>query len=195
MKIGLYGGTFDPPHNAHLSLAKWVQKELQLAYIYFIPASIHAFKKKSDLSPTSIRLKLVQKAIEGYERFRVSRIEIDRKDTSYTVKTLQDFRKIEKLPDSELYYLIGEDNLIDFHRWKDPDSILKLAQIIVLRRSGPHLRKVSSELGRKVIFLDSPIIDVSATDIRKKIKMGIDVSELLPPSVLKIINDYKLYRD
>ena len=195
MKIGLYGGTFDPPHNAHLALAAWVQKELQLAYIYFIPAAIHAFKNNSDLSPTSIRLKLVQKAVEDYERFRVSRIEIDRKDTSYTVNTLQEFKKFEKLPLSKLYYILGIDNLIDFHKWKEPEKIMELAEIIVLRRPGIPFQKVKIELNQKVTYLDSPLINLSATEIRKKIRMGIDVSELIPPSVLKIINDYGLYRE
>jgi nicotinate-nucleotide adenylyltransferase len=195
MKVGLYGGTFDPPHNAHLTLAEWVQKELQLEYIYFIPTAIHALKNNSDLSPTPIRLELVQKAIEGYERFRISRIEIDRKTTSYTVKTLQEFRKFEKLPESELYYIIGEDNLVDFHLWKDPYTIMKLAEIVVLRRTGTDGQKVKSQFSQNVTYLDSPTIDLSATEIRKKIKMGIDVSELIPPSVLKIINEYGLYRN
>lgn len=194
MKIGLYGGTFDPPHNAHLTLADWVQKKIGLAYIYFIPAAIHALKNNSELSPTPIRLQLVQKAIEGYDKFRVSRIEIDRKDISYAVTTLRDFKKYENLPDSELYYILGIDNIIDFHLWKEPETILKLAKIIVLRRSGFPIQKVESQLSKKVTYLDSPFIDLSATEIRKKIKMGIDVSELIPSSVLNIINRYGLYR-
>ena len=195
MKIGLYGGTFDPPHNAHLKLAEWVKKELQLAYIYFIPASVHAFKNNADLSPAHVRLKLVEEAIKGFDGFRVSRIEIDRKDTSYTVHTLQDFRQYENLPESELNYIIGVDNLTDFHLWKDPDTIIKLARIVVIRRSIVDIQKVDSDYSQKVTYLESPIIDMSATEIRKKILQRIDVSDLIPPSVSKVINEYGLYRD
>ena len=187
MRIGLYGGTFDPPHIAHLKLADWVQKELQLAYIYFIPTAIHALKNNSDLSPAFIRLKLVEAATEGYEGFKVSRIEIDRKEISYTIHTLQKFKKYEKLPESEIYYIIGIDNLADFQMWKEPDKIMDLARIVVIRRSVTNVQKVN--------FLESQIIDISSTEIRNKINLGIEVSDLLSPSVLKVINDYGLYRD
>jgi nicotinate-nucleotide adenylyltransferase len=193
MKIGLYGGTFDPPHNAHLTLAEWVQKELQLEYIYFIPTAIHAFKNNSDLSPPLIRLKLVKKAIEGYDKFRVSRIELDRPETSYTVHTLKKFRQFENLPKCELYYMMGSDNLAELHRWKDPELIMKLAKIVVLRRSVKELRAVNPDIIQKVIFLESPIIDLSATEIRNKIKLGIDCSDKIPSTVLKMVNEYGLY--
>jgi nicotinate-nucleotide adenylyltransferase len=195
MKIGLYGGTFDPPHNAHLKLADWVQKELGLDLIYFIPAAIHAIKNNTDLSPPHLRLNLVEKAIEGYKNFRVSRIEIDREETSYTVHTLQQFRQFENLADCNLFYIMGFDNLADFHCWKDPDIIMDLAKIVVIRRSVKEERFVDTEIAERVTYLDSPIIDLSATDIRNKIRSGIDVSDLVPSSVLRMVNEYGLYRD
>ena len=195
MKIGLYGGTFDPPHNAHLALADWVQKKLELEYIYFIPAAIHACKSNAGLSPAPLRLKLVEKAIENKGRFRVSHIEIDRKDISYTVHTLQNFSKYEKLPDPDLYFIIGNDNLKDFHLWKDPEMILKLTKIVVIRRSAKDIEDVKSKYAQKVTFLESPIIDISASEIRENINRGHDVSELIPSSVLKLIDDYGLYRE
>ena len=195
MRIGLYGGTFDPPHNAHLQLAKWVQDKLELEYIYFIPAAIHACKNNSDLSPAPLRLKLVEKAIEDNKRFRLSRIEIDRKDTSFTVYTLQQFKIYENLPECELFYIIGFDNFVDLHNWKDPARIMKLAKMVVLRRSIDDPHNVDNAYSQEVIFLDSPLIDVSATEIREKIRQGSDVSKLIPPAVSKIIDDHGLYRD
>ena len=195
MKIGLYGGTFDPPHNAHLKLAEWVREKLQLDYIYFIPAAVHACKNNSDLSPASIRLKLVEKAIEDYGRFRVSRIEIDRNEISYTVHTLEHFRQYEKLTGSQLFYIIGSDNLIDFHKWKEPDRIMKLAQIVVLRRSADQAKKSDDIYAEKVIYLNSPLIDISSTEIREKIGQGSDVSDLIPFAVSIIIDNYGLYRN
>ena len=137
----------------------------------------------------------MEAAIEGYEGFKASRIEIDWKDISYTIHTLQEFKKYEKLPETEMYYIIGIDNLADFHLWKEPDKIMELARIVVIRRSGTDDQKMNSKDIHKVTFLESPIIDISATEIRNKINLGIDVSDLLPPSVLKVINDYGLYRD
>jgi nicotinate-nucleotide adenylyltransferase len=195
MKIGLYGGTFDPPHNAHLKLADWVRNELELAYIYFIPTAIHALKNNSNISPAGTRLRLIEAAIEGYDGFRTSRIEIDRKDISYTLNTLQEFKKYEELPDSELYYIMGIDNLADFHLWKDPEKIMELSKIVVIRRSGSPEDDLIDIYNQKVTYLESPIIDLSSSDIRYKIRSGIDVSDLIPPTVLKIINTYGLYRD
>lgn len=195
MKIGLYGGTFDPPHNAHLNLAEWVKNELHLEYIYFIPASIHACKNNINLSPALQRQELVEKAIEGYKGFRVSRIEIERKDTSYTVDTLKQFKQYENLPDCELFYIIGIDNLIEFHRWKEPDVILKLVNVVVMRRSLNDPHSLKNDFAQNVTYLDSPIIDISATEIRNKIRLGVDVSGLIAPAVLKVINENGLYRD
>jgi nicotinate-nucleotide adenylyltransferase len=194
MKIGLYGGTFDPPHNAHLELAEWVQKELQLDFVYFVPAAIHAFKNNMDLSPPEVRLQLVEDAIKDHTRLRVSRIELDRPDVSYTVHTLQEFRQYEKLPDSELVYIMGFDNLAEFHRWRDPEEILNLAKVVVIRRSADNIPVVSTDIEKKVHYLESPIINISSTEIRNKIRRGIDVSTLVPPPVLSLINQYGLYR-
>jgi nicotinate-nucleotide adenylyltransferase len=195
MKIGMYGGSFDPPHNAHLYLADWVQKELGLDLIYFIPAAIHAFKNNSDLSPPLLRLKLVEQAIKKYKKFRISRIEIEQPETSYTVFTLQNFKRYEGLPDCDLYYIMGYDNLVDFHKWKDPEIILDLAKIVVIGRSIEENRDVNTDIAGRVLYLESPLIDLSSTDIREKIKSGMDVSDLVPSPVLSIINDHGLYRD
>ncbi len=194
MKIGLYGGTFDPPHNAHLDLAEWVQKKLQLDLVYFVPTAIHAFKNNIDLSPPQVRLQLVENAIIGHKKLKVSRIELDRPEISYTVHTLQKFKQYENLPDSELVYIIGFDNLAEFHRWKRPEEILKLAKVVVIRRSMEKIPDINTDIDKKVHYLDSPIIDISSTEIRNKIKRGIDVSNLVPTPVLKLIDEYGLYR-
>jgi len=194
MKIGLYGGTFDPPHNAHLELAEWVQKELQLDFVYFVPAAIHAFKNNVDLSPPQVRLQLVENAIKGHKKLRVSCIELDRPETSYTVHTLQKFKQYENLPDSELVYIMGFDNLAEFHRWKQPEEILKLAKVVVIRRLMEKMPDISTDIDKKVHYLDSPIIDISSTEIRNQIKRGTDVSNLVPRPVLKLIDEYGLYR-
>jgi len=194
MKLGLYGGTFDPPHKAHLKLAEWVLNELHLDYIYFIPAAVHAFKNNSELSPKHIRLEMLSAAIKNKPKFRVSRLEIDRDGVSYTINSIQDFLNYEGIVKAKLYYIIGIDNLLEFHLWKDPEKILNLAQLIVIRRSGFNNHEIIKKYKDKANFLQSPIIDISATDIRYKIKNNIDVSDVLPTAVYKIIKKYGLYR-
>jgi nicotinate-nucleotide adenylyltransferase len=195
MQIGLYGGTFDPPHNAHLKLAEWVRQKLQLDFIYFIPAARHAFKKNSHLSPEDIRVKMVEAAISENRQFRLSRIEMDRNGISYTVDTIRDFSKYENIPAAKLYYIIGIDNLTEFHRWKNPESITKLVQVVVIRRSVPDNLNVISRYKKKVTFLVSPLIDISATEIREMVKNGIDISDFVPPAVNQVIREYGLYRN
>jgi nicotinate-nucleotide adenylyltransferase len=195
MQIGLYGGSFDPPHNAHLILADWVLHELHLDFIYFIPTAIHAFKNNSHLSPADIRYQMVSTAIKENDKFRVSRIELDRNSISFTVDTLRAFIKYEGLPEAKLFYIIGIDNLADFHLWKDPDLLFQLAQIVVIRRSGVDDTNLIEKYKGKVIFLESPIIDISATDIREKKKNNIDISDIVPPPVCKLIEEHELYQE
>jgi nicotinate-nucleotide adenylyltransferase len=192
MRIGLYGGTFDPPHRAHLKLAEWVYQCLDLEYIYFIPAAIHAFKSKKHISSAELRFELVQAAIQPYPYFRISRIELDRPGTSYTIDTLHDFVSFENLKQSELFYIIGSDNLTDFRRWKNPDQILNLATLVVLRRAGGTDKKRPEH--KNIVYLDSPVIDISATEIRKKVKKGQDISALVPAAVNSLIQRFHLYQ-
>lgn len=195
MRIGLYGGTFDPPHNAHLKLAEWVRQKLRLDYIYFIPAAKHAFKKNSHLSPEDIRVKMVEAAVGENRHFRLSRIEMDRIGISYTVDTIRNFSQYENIPAAKLYYIMGIDNLAEFHRWKDPESITKLVKVVVIRRSAPDNKGIISRYRKKVMFLASPILDISATEIREMVKNGLDISDFVPAAVNKIIHEYGLYQD
>ncbi len=195
MQIGLYGGTFDPPHNAHVKLAEWVRQKLRLDFIYFIPAARHAFKKNSHLSPEHIRVKMVKAAISENKHFRLSRIEMDRNGISYTVDTIRGFSKYENIPAAKLYYIMGIDNLTEFHRWKDPESIAKLVQVVVIRRSVPDNPKVINRYKKKVTFLVSPIIDISATEIREMVNKGLDIFDFVSPAVNKVIREYRLYQD
>jgi nicotinate-nucleotide adenylyltransferase len=195
MQIGLYGGTFDPPHIAHIKLAEWVREKLCLDLIYFIPAARHAFKKNSHLSPEDIRVKMVEAAISDNKHFRLSRIEMDRNGISYTVDTIREFLKYENIPTAKLNYIMGIDNLNEFHRWKDPESITNLVQVVVIRRSVPDNPNVVNKYKKKVTFLVSPIIDISATEIRAMVKKGLDISDFVSPAVNKVIREYGLYQD
>ena len=194
MKIGLYGGTYDPPHDAHIELAEWVRDNLSLDYIYFIPVGSHAFKYDYRISPPEIRYQMVEAAIQDHKYLRVSRIELDRPDISYTIDTISSFRQYEKIGTTDLYLIIGIDNLSEFHRWKDPDKVLDQVKVVVIRRSGYNDRSLLEKYRNKVTFLESPLIDISATEIREKVLNNQDISDLVPPAVQKIILKEGLYK-
>jgi nicotinate-nucleotide adenylyltransferase len=193
-KIGLLGGTFDPPHTAHLKLAAYVCSELTLDLVYFIPASIHAFKKNS-VTPVTLRYEMIQAAIGEWKNFKISRIEMDRLATSYTVDTLKQFKRYEKIPEeTELYYIIGMDNLYELHLWKDPIEIFRLAKVVILNRPGFQEKE---EIIRKyplAIVLASPQYSLSASEIRRKVKSGESITDLVSPGVEQIIRQHNLYR-
>jgi nicotinate-nucleotide adenylyltransferase len=193
-KIGLFGGTFDPPHNAHLKLANIVLDKLNLESIYFIPASYHALKNNAFLTSVEIRYEMITAAIEPDNRLKVSRIEMERPTVSYTVDTLKMFREYERIGDSTLYYLLGVDNLTDFQKWKNPEKIFGLAQVVVLHRPGYEDKKAFETYKDRVILLDTPRYDISSTMIRNAIGQGKSVKNLLPHGVLPIIEKYCLYQ-
>jgi nicotinate-nucleotide adenylyltransferase len=193
-KIGIFGGTFDPPHNAHLKLAQTVLAELHLESVYFVPASNHALKCNANLTPAEIRYEMIRAAIISNKRFKVSRIEINRPSISYTVDTLKLFRAYENIEDSVLYYIMGVDNLKDIQKWKNPQEIFRLAKIVILNRPGYDEQAILKKYQGKVIQLDSPRYDISSTMIRKAIQDNESVHDLVPPEVYQIIKKYRLYQ-
>jgi nicotinate-nucleotide adenylyltransferase len=194
-KIGLFGGTFDPPHTAHITLAENISQKICLDCIYFIPTSIHAFKLNYKVTPVEIRYEMLQAALANKIIFRISRIEIDRPSVSYTVDTLREFKAYEKLEDAELYYLMGMDNLRDLHLWRNSAEIFKFAKLVILKRPGYNDSKIINRYHDKVIFVETPLMDISSTYIRGQIQKGYSVDNLIPKSVSKILKKYNLYTE
>lgn len=136
---------------------------------------------------------MLEIALKGQPEFAISRIEMDRKDISYTIDTLRQFREYEQLKDAQLYLILGMDNINELHLWKDPELIMQLVKIVVLRRPGARLNEMVYKYRENFILLDAPTIDISSTSIRKAIKSGEDVSALLPAGVLDFIHKQGLY--
>jgi nicotinate-nucleotide adenylyltransferase len=194
-KVGIYGGTFDPPHNAHLTVAKFALEKLTLDVLYIVPAKGHALKKNASITPAPIRYDMTKAAFRDQHRIRVSRIELDGPETSYTVDTIERFQAYEHLRDPEYYYLIGADNLSELHLWKEPEKIFSIAQIVVLQRPGYSNRPAISGFGDRVTILDSPEMEISSTAIRDLVKRGLPIKSLVPPAVLELIEHHGLYRN
>jgi len=192
VKLGLYGGTFDPIHNAHLRIAQFVKKQLELDKVIFIPASRPPHKEKT--SSANLRLKMVKAAIADYSDFDCSTIEIDRKGKSFTFDTITEMKERYKLKKNQLFWIIGSDNLSEFHTWHKPNEILDICTIVVFPRDTNNVESVQNDLLQKVIYLEeAPLLNISATEIRSRISKGQSVENLIPPSVKKIIFEEKLY--
>jgi nicotinate-nucleotide adenylyltransferase len=188
MRVGVFGGTFDPPHVGHLALAEWARERLRLAQVLFVPAGRPPHKRGSRLTSARHRLAMTRLAVRGNRAFRVSTLELDRETPSYTVDTLRRFRA--NRPGARWYLLLGADSLDEFHTWHEPEAIAALATLVVAARpgSGARTRK------RGVIWLTNPGIDVSSTIVRARARAGRPVRYLVPDLVAAYIARHRLYR-
>lgn len=189
MRIGILGGTFNPVHLAHLILAECALKALKLDKVFFVPANIQALKVRAKLASGPERLNMLKLAIRGKEKFAVSDVEISRGGKSYTIDTLRFYRKKFKQR-LQLFFIAGSDSLKDLNKWKDLGKILKLAKFVVAKRPEFSL----GELSKKITYINMPEIDISSSDIRKRIKAGKSIKYLVDGEVLEYIKKKKLYR-
>jgi len=200
MRLGLFGGSFDPVHYGHLLLAEICREECHLDQVWFMPAATAPHKRNQGHASDSQRLEMLRLAIAGQETFQVSDVEIERGGISYTVDTLKVIRA--QRPTDELFFLIGADSLDDFHNWREPKTICQLATIIVVDRHGSQ----RVDLERFAVFADPqrleeirkhrvefPLIEISSTDIRHRAAAGKSIRFRLPRAVEKYIETNKLY--
>ena len=188
-KVGIFGGTFDPIHLGHLITAQSVREIRNLEKIIFIPAFISPHK--SDVKTTSAedRSNMIKLAIDGIPFFDYSDIEIKKGGVSYTIDTLKELKKIY----NEVEIIIGYDNIFSFHTWKEPDEIMKLAKIVVLKRKSSHPPQFEDKYYHQAVFVQTRGIEISATDIRERVKNEMPINFLVPPAVMEYIYKHKLY--
>jgi nicotinate-nucleotide adenylyltransferase len=183
-KIGIYGGTFDPIHNGHLILAREALEILGLEKVIFVLAAISPFKG-APVASSEMRLSMLTAAIEGEKGFALDDCELRRPPPSYAIDTVEEIRKRER--DSEIYYLLGEDNVPDLTRWHRFDELRTLVRFVVLHRTGLNTKHDYEVVHRK--------IDISATDIRNRVASGRSIRYLVPANVEDIISRQNLYRE
>lgn len=188
-RIGILGGTFDPPHNGHLALASAALDELGLNKIIFIPANIPPHKPDLIISPGGDRLNMLRLAIDSIEHFELSDIELRRKGNSYTIDTLSELKKT--FSSDELYFIIGADNVIEMEKWHRPNDIFKLAKIAAANRPG---YKPEGKFADNVVYFMMPSNDISSTAIRELVGANKSIHEYVPEAVEKYIYKHLLYK-
>ena len=188
MRIGILGGTFDPPHVGHWLAAVDAYEALELDRLVFIPAAQQPLKLGEHSAPAADRLAMVRAMVAGDERFEVDPIEIDRQGLSFTVDTLEAYRR--KPGVDELFFIVGADVLASFNRWREPDRVQQLATLVVLRRDTD---RVTPPAAVTALVLESRRVDVSATEIRARVRAGRSVRGFVPESVASYIATAGLY--
>jgi len=198
-RLGIYGGTFDPPHLGHLILAETAADTLRLDQVLFVPAGTPPHKVAATLrSAAEHRLAMVRLAIEGNPRFALSRVDLDRPGPHYSVDMLHLLR--DEHPGAALFFLIGADSLADLPTWSRPRELIGLACLGVMRRPGaaPDLDALEREipgLHRRMMWLDAPTIDIAASDLARRIAAGRSVRYQIPDDVCLYIEEHGLYRN
>jgi nicotinate-nucleotide adenylyltransferase len=199
MRLGIYGGTFDPVHYGHLLAAEQFREQCRLERVWFMPAAVPPHKRGAAISPAKARVEMLELAAAGYPQFEISRRELERDGPSYTVDTLSALRTED--PSRELFFLIGADSLDELPTWREPLRILELATIAVANRGDdlPALGTVSTALGtavrERIVVVEMPSVDLASTDIRRRVQAGRSIRYMVPRAVEEYIRQHRLYVD
>ncbi len=199
MKIGVLGGTFDPVHSGHLVMAEEARLRLKLARVLFVPARQQWLKRDRKIAPATHRLEMVKLAIAIKPHFEISTVDIDRPGPSYSVETMAILQQ-QLGADSEIFFLVGWDSLAELPQWREPDKLVQLCKLVAVTRPGfnrPDLKALESSVPgvtQSVVWLDIAPIDISSSDIRKRVAQGLSIHGLVPDEVESYIKERKLYR-
>ena len=192
-RVGIIGGTFDPIHLGHLIIAETAVDFLRLDELLFMPTFITPHKSEQNITFAEHRFKMVELAIKGNNKFKVSRIELDRQGKSYTIDTLRAVQQEYQTNAKELYLVIGGDSYRDFASWYQPDEILKLCSLVVAARPECDVEKDKPAFIKSAIHLPTPLLEISSTKIRENLNASKSVRYQVPNSVLEYIGKHSLY--
>jgi nicotinate-nucleotide adenylyltransferase len=185
-RIGILGGTFNPPHYGHLLIGNEVMNELDLHEIWFMPNGEPPHKKKPDSVSNMDRLNMLELAIKGNQAFKIEKVELERIGPSYTVDTMKIINKT--YPEDDFYFIIGADMIEYLPKWRDIDELIKMVQFVGVERPD-----YSHKTDYPILYVDVPAIDVSSSMIRERFRKGKSVRYLLPDSVIQYIGEKHLY--
>jgi nicotinate-nucleotide adenylyltransferase len=191
MNIAIFGGSFNPVHIGHVALVVHLIEAQKLDKVYVIPAAQSPFKKNNMLVSDIHRLKMCKLAFKGIPQCEVLDVELKRTPPSYTIDTIQELISTKRVGTKDrLFLIVGQDQLSDFAKWKAPDAILAKATLLVAKRAGYH-----RESQKGSIFVDTPVFEVSSSDIRNRILTNQIVIHLLPHTVYTYITRHSLYHE
>ena len=200
MRLGLYGGTFDPVHYGHLLLAEQCREQCRLDEVRFLPSGNPPHKQSGEMTSGQLRTEMLELALAGHPEFVVDRRELDRDGTTYTVDTLAEFAAEDS--ERELFFLMGADSLHDLPNWREPQRICELATIVAVNRGDrplPSLEDIQRTLGEAVAsrieIVTMPGIDLSATDLRRRVRDRHSIRFMTPRAIEVFIDAHELYRD
>lgn len=194
MRIGIFGGTFNPIHYGHLINAEIVKEDFSLDKIIFIPVKCPVHKKLIGSITSNDRLKMLEIAIQGNSGFDISTAEIDRDSESYTITTLHELSEI--YPEDKLYLIIGSDSFLEIDTWKEPVEILKIASLIIIKRPGDNISDVDKyKMAKEILIANNPNIELSSSNIRDRIKNGKSVRYMIPERIQEYIRNRGLYKN
>lgn len=184
-RIGIYGGTFDPVHHAHLILAREALEQLQLEQVVFVPAAVSPHKLQGTAAPADARLAMLHAAVAGEPRFCVDDLEMQRPSPSFAIDTALEMQR--RYANSELFYLLGNDNVPALRTWHRFEELRAIVQFVVLDRVGTAADHSFSTVRRH--------LNISATEIRERIRNGAPISYFVPAAVERIIRERALYQE
>jgi nicotinate-nucleotide adenylyltransferase len=189
MKIGLFGGSFDPVHLGHLLVAQAALEELELDRLFFIPAAQSPFKPQNHPAPASARMQWLRLALAGKTDCEVDDQEIRRGGVSYTIETLREYAK--RFPGAQVYYLIGADNAAKLNEWREAGELAKLAEFVAIPRPGGAAASFPPPFRGRM--LKGFPLGVSSSEIRARAKAGLTIDHLVPPPVAGAVRDARFY--
>ena len=200
-RVGILGGSFDPPHAGHLMIAREAMERVGLDTVLFIPAGEQWLKEGQDVAPAAHRLAMTRLLIGSAAEFAVSDMEITRPGPTYTVDTLRELRATSQ-PDTEYYFILGEDSVADLPRWHKPEELVTLCRFIAMPRADAEGRPdltaaydaVPGLRERVTVLEDAPRMDVSSSSVRSMVKAGEDLTDLVPDEIVGYFTEHGLYR-
>ena len=195
--LGILGGTFDPIHMGHLRMAEHVFQRMELESIVFIPAYVPPHKLGQDFAPAQDRYAMTELAVADNPHFTVSDMELKRTGVSYTIDTIRQLHA--QYEDRELNFIIGADSVAQLHTWHNIEEMLELTRFVAVWRPGYEdameelVRHLGEQAKERVLLLDTPVYDISSTEIRTRIRQGLGLAGLVPPAVERYIYEHGLY--
>lgn len=199
MKVGVFGGTFDPVHNGHIAVAQEVRFRLALDEVLFIPTGQPWFRPGHPVASAADRVAMLSLGLDMFSYFQLSTIEVDRPGPSYSVDTMAALR--QQRPADQFFFIMGWDNLSDLPHWKEPARLIDLCRMVGVPRPGyppPDLALLDKSLpglAEKVVLLDQPRVDISASAIRNRVALGLSIARLVPEPVDRYIRQKRLYQN